>query len=84
MPTAVPPRPAARPAALLCRASSLLLLLVLLDIGATGSESSPSRTDAAANSSPVIGILTQDWDANHTYMAASCASPRPRHAHVHV
>ena len=25
------------------------------------------------SSSPLIGILTQDWDANHTYMAASYA-----------
>ena len=33
----------------------------------------PAQSPVASQNSPLIGILTQDWDANHTYMAASYA-----------
>ena len=40
---------------------------------ASAHPASPRAASSVDSSSPVIGILTQDWDANHTYMAASYA-----------
>ena len=67
-----PPRQQGVAAAALLRwRAARLGLLVALVQHASASPAAVSSIDDS--SSPVIGILTQDWDANHTYMAASYA-----------
>ena len=66
---------------------SIVRLLTCVVVAAVCPEASASTSSAtvlkftndsvgaqgSAASSPVVGILTQSWDANHTYMAASYA-----------
>ena len=68
MPPRHPPcRPPSRHAALLVGLAPLLLVAQFHP----GWTAQPQPE--GSQGSPLIGILTQDWDANHTYMAASYA-----------
>jgi gamma-glutamyl hydrolase len=54
-------------------AARLGLVLLALFQDLLYARSAPLPAGNADSLSPVIGILTQDWDVNHTYMAASYA-----------